>query len=171
MLMASPTTCSSREALVRLWLHEASRVFADRLVCEEDRSQLQHMLVRGGVPQGRCSSLVRGPESLFCHLYLQIELSNKHDLGCITHAEAFVQSSIAWGDFLRPGLEREQRRYEEVTNWPKVHSLLQGYLDDYNSSHASSMDLVFFQTAVDHICRLCRVLRQVCRGGDEGGEG
>lgn len=44
--MATPSTCSSKEALARLWLHEACRVFADRLVCEEDRQQLQKMLVR-----------------------------------------------------------------------------------------------------------------------------
>jgi dynein heavy chain len=45
MLMATPSTCSSKDSMARLWLHEACRVFADRLVCEEDRQQLQKMLV------------------------------------------------------------------------------------------------------------------------------
>lgn len=39
---------------------------------------------------------------------------------------------------------------------------MRDYLDDYNSTHtAATMDLVFFQAAVDHVCRLCRVLQQV----------
>lgn len=45
ILMATPATCNNKEALARLWLHEACRVFADRLVCEEDRRQLQKLLV------------------------------------------------------------------------------------------------------------------------------
>jgi dynein heavy chain len=45
ILMATPSTCNSKDALARLWLHEACRVFADRLICQEDRQQLQKMLV------------------------------------------------------------------------------------------------------------------------------
>lgn len=45
ILMATPSTCNNKDSLARLWLHEACRVFADRLVCEEDRQQLQNMLV------------------------------------------------------------------------------------------------------------------------------
>jgi dynein heavy chain len=45
MLMVSPASCSDKEALARLWIHEACRVFADRLVCDEDRQYFQKMLV------------------------------------------------------------------------------------------------------------------------------
>jgi hypothetical protein len=45
MLMVSPSSCSDKEALARLWMHEACRVFADRLVCYEDRQYFQKMLV------------------------------------------------------------------------------------------------------------------------------
>jgi dynein heavy chain len=30
LLQTSPTTCTSRDQLMRLWLHEACRVFHDR---------------------------------------------------------------------------------------------------------------------------------------------
>lgn len=56
--MATPSTCNSKDSLARLWLHEACRVFADRLVCDEDRQQLQKMLVSGPVWHVRCSLLV-----------------------------------------------------------------------------------------------------------------
>lgn len=49
----------------------------------------------------------------------------------------------------------------QVSDWAKVQKLLKDYLDDYNSSHTNTMDLVFFQAAVDHVCHLCRVLQQV----------
>jgi len=45
MLMVTPGSCPDKAALVRLWQHEASRVFNDRLVCEEDRETFQSMLV------------------------------------------------------------------------------------------------------------------------------
>jgi hypothetical protein len=48
-----------------------------------------------------------------------------------------------------------------VSDWARVQKLLKDYLDDYNSSHTNTIDLVFFQTAVDHVCHLCRVLQQV----------
>lgn len=93
----------------------------------------------------------------------QVELASKHDLGSLSYAEAFEERNIAWCSFLRPGLDRQESLYGEVSDWAKVHKLLRDYLDDYNSSHTNTLDLVFFQAAVDHVCRLCRVLQQVCR--------
>jgi len=91
----------------------------------------------------------------------QVELANKHNLGSLSYADAFVDRNIAWASFLKPGADRDQRRYEEVGDWSKVQKLLKDYLDDYNSSHTNTLDLVFFQAAVDQVCRLCRVLQQV----------
>lgn len=49
VLLAGPRSLTSREQLSRLWLHEACRVFHDRLTCEEDRGQFKHLLVSGAV--------------------------------------------------------------------------------------------------------------------------
>ena len=91
-----------------------------------------------------------------------MELANKHNLSNMSYAEAFEERNIAWASFLRPGVDTDQRRYEELADGAKVQAVLKDYLEDYNSSHTSTtMDLVFFQAAVDHVCRLCRVLQQV----------
>jgi hypothetical protein len=45
LVMATTTTCATRESLARLWLHEMSRVFHDRLISLEDRDYFKHMLV------------------------------------------------------------------------------------------------------------------------------
>jgi hypothetical protein len=51
MLMVSPSACSSRDALLRLWLHEACRVFHDRLINAADREYFKRMLVRPVSPR------------------------------------------------------------------------------------------------------------------------
>jgi dynein heavy chain len=47
LLLASPRAAASRDAVARLWLHEACRVFHDRLTCEGDRGAFKKMLVSG----------------------------------------------------------------------------------------------------------------------------
>lgn len=41
------------------------------------------------------------------------ELISKHGLGA-NYEELFEKRQIIWGDFLKPGIEREERKYEEV---------------------------------------------------------
>lgn len=37
---------------------------------------------------------------------------------------------------------------------------MENYLDDYNVASKAPMDLVLFRFAIEHISRICRVLRQ-----------
>ncbi|KAL8202927.1 UNVERIFIED_CONTAM: hypothetical protein K2H54_031198 [Gekko kuhli] len=43
---------------------------------------------------------------------------------------------------------------------PKLTSILQDYLDDYNLSSAKEVKLVFFQDAIEHVSRIARMIRQ-----------
>jgi dynein heavy chain len=43
MLMADPKRLNSKVGLVRLWVHESNRVFADRLTCEEDHEWFKNL--------------------------------------------------------------------------------------------------------------------------------
>jgi hypothetical protein len=47
MMAAPPSAVQTREALMRLWLHEQCRVFGDRLVSREDTEYFTQMLVSG----------------------------------------------------------------------------------------------------------------------------
>jgi hypothetical protein len=71
----------------------------------------------------------------------QIELAAKHGLSSMSYEEAFEKRSIAWGDFLKPGVERAERQYEEVADGQKLLRLLEDYLDEYNMSHTNTMNL------------------------------
>lgn len=66
---------------------------------------------------------------------------------------------LLFGDFLVFGAERDQRVYEEIVDVDRAKSVLQDYLDDYCMVTSKEMSLIFFMDAVEHLCRLARILR------------
>ena len=64
--------------------------------------------------------------------------------------------SLLYGDFLT----RTQKKYKELKDRNKVNDLLLEYLEEYNVTYPSRMELVFFQDAVNHVARIARVLCQ-----------
>lgn len=98
--MVSPKNCTSKQALVRLWVHESMRVFHDRLIDEQDKTHFKGILT---------------------------ELVNKNLSSAVGPASELLpqEGSILFGDFLQPDLEPEDRAYQEVrlhthmsTLWP-----------------------------------------------------
>lgn len=56
--------------------------------------------------------------------------------------EMFVDKSVMFGSYLRPGLKGQECVYEEVTNQAKLVNVLEGYLQDLNSAPgAAAMNL------------------------------
>lgn len=41
-----------------------------------------------------------------------------------------------------------------------MQEILEEFLEDYNATSISPMKLVLFQDAIDHICRINRIIRQ-----------
>ncbi|KAH9121803.1 hypothetical protein LEN26_010526 [Aphanomyces euteiches] len=64
--------------------------------------------------------------------------------------------SCLYGDFTT----RENRTYAEMTDMNRLNALLLEYLEEYNITFPSQMHLVFFNDAIHHISRICRILRQ-----------
>lgn len=50
--------------------------------------------------------------------------------------------------------------YRQVASPAVMTELLMEYLEEYNITFPSQMHLVFFNDALHHISRICRVLRQ-----------
>ena len=69
------------------------------------------------------------------------------------------ENKVVFGDYMRMGVPREDRRYEDVPETSKIPKLFADYLDEYNAEN-KEMRLVFFWDACDHVSRLARVLRQ-----------
>jgi dynein heavy chain len=61
----------------------------------------------------------------------------------------------------RDAQDKESRKYEEI-KWreqPRLISLLQYALDDFNGETDKTMSLVMFNYACNHLLRICRILR------------
>mmetsp|Transcript_39705 Transcript_39705/g.74534 ORF Transcript_39705/g.74534 Transcript_39705/m.74534 type:complete len:1860 (+) Transcript_39705:1-5580(+) len=133
LLMIKPFNCQRIDTFMRLWVHEACRVFHDRLIDIPDKHYFLSMV---------------------------IELLKRNFSGNFSYEEMFEQQEIAFGDFMRMGLEREERRYEEVTDFAKMTAIMDEYLEEYNMSSTNPMKLVFFKDAAKHVLRLARILAQ-----------
>ncbi|XP_077275648.1 dynein axonemal heavy chain 1 [Temnothorax americanus] len=62
---------------------------------------------------------------------------------------------LFYGDFCDPAGE-----YEQIIDIEKMRRILLDVLNDYNDLTTSPMQLVLFEDAMSHICRITRILRQ-----------
>ncbi|XP_015272477.1 PREDICTED: dynein heavy chain 17, axonemal [Gekko japonicus] len=111
--------------LVRLWLHEAERVYCDKLVEEKDQESF------GRVMMATCKKFFE-------------------DLGDnVVFAKPNIYCHFAQGI--------GEPKYLPVANWQILNKLLKEALDSYNEVNAV-MNLVLFEDAVSHVCRINRIL-------------
>ncbi|XP_006734337.1 dynein heavy chain 17, axonemal [Leptonychotes weddellii] len=111
--------------LVRLWLHEAERVYGDKMVDEKDQETLRRVTIASTKKffDDLGDELLFAKPNLFCHF--------SHGIG--------------------------EPKYLSVINLAHLNKLLADVLDSYNEVNAV-MNLVLFEDAVAHICRINRIL-------------
>eukprot|EP01138_Halocafeteria_seosinensis_P006356 gb/GECG01006497.1/.p1 GENE.gb/GECG01006497.1/~~gb/GECG01006497.1/.p1 ORF type:complete len:3153 (+),score=416.35 gb/GECG01006497.1/:1-9459(+) len=137
VLMIGTKQCDNADTFARLWAHETCRVFHDRLVNMEDKSWFTELIV-----------------DLLHNTWGKKGSGWEHD-------DLFGRSPVLFADFLTPPADDEAETiYEEVKDWDKLKRVLDEALEDYNMSHSNTMDLVFFNDAIQHIARITRILRQ-----------
>uniref|UniRef100_A0A8D3CSS9 AAA+ ATPase domain-containing protein n=1 Tax=Scophthalmus maximus TaxID=52904 RepID=A0A8D3CSS9_SCOMX len=66
--------------------------------------------------------------------------------------------SLFFGDYAKP--DSDSRAYDEITDLQALQDVMEFYLNEYNSCSKSPMSLVMFKFAIEHISRICRVLKQ-----------
>jgi dynein heavy chain, axonemal len=126
-----PTALPQPESMVKIWIHETCRVFYDRLSNDIDRNIFKDNMQK------------------IWYGTLKSEWTVK---------EIFEENMLVFCDFMRRGLELDERNYEEV----KEANKLKKTIDDYMTEEADKpMNLVLFRDAIDHACRICRILRQL----------
>ncbi|KAA3680725.1 dynein heavy chain, axonemal, partial [Paragonimus westermani] len=67
--------------------------------------------------------------------------------------------SLLFGDFMEPDSLPEDRAYEEIKDIKAVYPIVEQCLDDYNQANKKKMSLVIFRYVVEHLSRICRILR------------
>jgi len=121
------------QAFVRLWRNECERVFFDRLISEDDQKLVSEQF-RGILDESF-------PE----------------------HAEEIMIDPILFGDFedapARLAEEAEDPMiYKDFGSFRSVQKIFDEVLELYNVDN-KPMSLVLFDMAVEHLCRIYRVLR------------
>ncbi|XP_063266171.1 dynein axonemal heavy chain 17 [Prinia subflava] len=125
LLFSTPECLKTPVDMVRLWLHEAERVYGDKLVDEEDQYSFKKLMsdICKASFQELNEDLVFAKPNLYCH---------------------FAQGM-------------DETKYMPVVSWAALSNLLREALESYNEVNAA-MNLVLFEDAVSHICRISRIL-------------
>ncbi|KAJ3321161.1 Dynein heavy chain 2, axonemal [Blyttiomyces sp. JEL0837] len=132
LLRANKDYYDSRDSITRLWVHETFRVFGDRLVDKEDRDYFKKLI----------------DEKLVAHFSTSLKqlFPDKH--------------MSVFGDFM---VEGGGDVYEEIVDSEKLKRFLDEKLQEYNTEPGFiQVDLVLFRDAIEHICRITRILKFPC---------
>lgn len=117
--------CEDMNALARLYIHEATRVYCDKLVSQKDINSFR--------------KLIR-------------EVARKSFEDC-DETKMFLEP-IIYCHFAE-GLT--DPKYMPVTDWNRLGQLLEQAQEAYNDT-VGHMDLVLFEDAMSHVCRISRIL-------------
>ncbi|KAH9490581.1 Dynein heavy chain 12, axonemal [Bulinus truncatus] len=135
-----------KSVLARLWVHEVFRVFYDRLTDDADRKWLFNL-----VSNQINSTMKMRMDQIFMHLL------NPDDRGKVKES---TLNNLMFGDYMEPDLPQELRVYREVSSIEDFNDVVTLCLDDYNQTNKTPMNLVIFRYVLEHLSRICRILRQ-----------
>ena len=118
----------------RVWVHEFSRVFGDRLINEFDKTWLMETISKSFTSQFGSQEGITWPD-----------LWTERDF-------------VVYTDFMVPGADPTV--YEEATDIATLQAQVEEYLGDYNGESKQPMHLVLFKDALMHVVKISRILRQ-----------
>lgn len=125
MLFATGDTCPDANYLVQLWVHEANRVYCDKLVDQTDIDAFNKIV----------NDVVKKNFD---------EIDDN-----IVFVKPLIYSHFAEG--------LQESKYMPIREWSRLNTLLMEAQDNYNEL-VGSMNLVLFEDAMAHICRISRIL-------------
>jgi len=135
----------SKESILQLWIHENLRVFGDRLWDVNDSSWLRRQIDTN------------------MRLHFGVSWNEVLSTGATTSVASEVDEKLnechPFVSFMRQGLDVPP--YEAVVDAPTLKEFLTEKLEDYGLEPGNApMDLVLFNDAIMHVCRIHRVLTQ-----------
>ena len=146
LLQSNSRWYDTRESVLRLWVHECMRVFGDRLMTSGEKEKLVDVLN---------SKLHTQFESNWKKLFKDVRVQPLFtDL---------MEEEITAATIVRQGEdEHEERRpYIDVTaKQAKLRQHIEEQIAHFNQHTSHPCDLVMFDSAVEHLTRIHRILTQ-----------
>jgi dynein heavy chain len=133
LLSAQKEEFSEPDKFVRLWLHESWRVYGDRLVCAEDLESFKKLSQAQAKKQFPVVNVA------------------KYFLAEKEHPEPLI--------FCHFPYSVDDQKYDQVLSMEKLREVLEGALKEHNEIYPV-MDLVLFEDAMAHVCRIVRIIKQ-----------
>lgn len=131
------------EKMIRLWIHEAYRVFYDRLIDDKDRETLLQLV------KNACYQQLRQPVDKVLAHFLE------EDEKIVTNSHI---RKLFFGNYMEPDVD--PKIYDEVVSEEDLQEKMEYYLTEYNVMAKTPMSLVLFRYAIEHISRVSRILLQ-----------
>ncbi|XP_061501815.1 dynein beta chain, ciliary isoform X1 [Anopheles gambiae] len=125
MLFGNGETCAEPNQLIRLWAHEATRVYGDKLVEERDIDNFNKLIVD------------------------VVKKSFEEMDETKVFSKPIIYSHFAEG--------LTDPKYMPVASWETLNKTLEEAQSNYNDM-IGAMNLVLFEDAMSHICRISRIL-------------
>ncbi|XP_051041734.1 dynein axonemal heavy chain 14 [Phodopus roborovskii] len=133
LMQADKSIINSKEMAAQLLVHEASRVFHDRLIESSEKNLFYQLLSK--------------------------ELQNHMQIHW-TH-ESLMNNPTLFVDFMDLNKPHRKKIYQNISSYDKLLSILKEFqLKLGSTSLEMSHSIVFFKEAIEHITRATRVLRQ-----------
>ena len=130
VLQAQPNVVKETNQFIRLWSHECLRVFHDRLVDDHDREWFKSL----------------------------IETTVKEKFMVDYEAVKGPHNNIIYGNFGDP--KAITRVYDELKDREELPKAMMYYLEEYNQMTSKPMNLVLFESAIEHVARISRIINQ-----------
>eukprot|EP00756_Hemistasia_phaeocysticola_P016846 Hpha_TRINITY_DN15501_c4_g2::TRINITY_DN15501_c4_g2_i2::g.105578::m.105578/K10408/DNAH; dynein heavy chain, axonemal len=120
--------------LVRLWVHECDRTFRDRMSTMRDQQLYDEVL----------------------NEVLDKEFSSVDIKAADCRESPIGETLNIWAPF---GVDKDgtEGQLKDMGSFPELNKFLVDKLAEYNETNAN-MPLVLFENAMEHVCRICRVV-------------
>lgn len=141
VLLSVPEGTETIDTMRRLWAHEIMRVYGDRLVDDHDRLWLFDMIYKIITEK-----MGVDPEELFARLKEPKQKLTETDL-----------RKLLFCDFTNP--KADNKLYLEVEELEQLRYTVEAYLVEFNNMSKKPMNLVLFRFAIEHLSRVCRIIK------------
>ena len=148
--LADQEKINETNVVARLWTHEVWRVFADRLINDEDR-----MLMLRTLRDVMRKQMGLNFDTVFEHLDKPDEHGNKDgkvDTLDEMRGMMFTDCTSQMGSI--------KKYYEEIIEFPKLQIAIDLQLENHNMMSDKPMDLVLFSFALEHLLIIARIMKQ-----------